>query len=432
MHYGKTYVSSPQTGVGYNTPHGNSTPFNTESNADFYVCGGETPLEGNDSVVVTASDNMQAHNYGEYKSALKRKYVVDAVRPPPIKNWDKIPEFNEKGGLAIFLGRDESYPDALNALIHPSSCDLCNAKFNAPVAAKDHFESKSHDKHLTAWLNKNYTEKGLEAPEIKRYHRQGPVGPEAFYCEHCDLKLTSLTHADQHYSGKRHKMVISQRAKPAGAGFYNNEGKWVRLSTKANPKSADRRFGIGEQFQAVDNNTVTTTTTSDDATIAPEVTNNPLNTAEQTEVRPPKIPKVDESDSNLFCALCRVSVTSALQMTMHLSGAKHQKKLKASGVELTNTGHAPSSTSADLVSNAAFIRDNVLNSVIKEDKPDPTDLSMYRTPSGQYYCKTCNITITNLNALEQHLKGKRHLKSALEEKALAALSGRNNKGITTK
>lgn len=250
-----------------------------------------------------------------------------------------------------------------------------------------------------------------------RYYKLGPVGPNAFHCDLCDLKLTSLTHAQQHFAGRKHQLVLSQRSKPSGAGYYNNEGKWVRLSTKAFPKSADRRFGIGEQFLYSSNDNVTTTTANESSN---SVINSPTQTPEENAAaKPPKIPKMNEHDPNLFCAVCNVSATSALQMTMHLTGAKHQKKLKASGVEITNTGHAPSSTTA---ANSNQNADNLLNSVINELKPDTTDLSMYRTPSGQYYCQTCNLTITNLSSLQKHLEGKRHLKVQMEQRALAAIS----------
>ncbi|XP_073828342.1 uncharacterized protein isoform X2 [Musca autumnalis] len=361
------------------------------------------------------------HTYGEYKSSLKRKYV-DSFRTP--KKHEPIAEIDEKGDLAMFTGRHPTYPDELNALIHPLSCDLCKLKMNSVISAKDHYESKSHDKSITNWITKNYTEKGINPPEIVRFYKQGPVGPNAFHCDLCDLKLTSVTHAQQHYAGKKHQMVLSQRSKPSGAGYYNNEGKWARVSTKAFPKSADRRFGIGEQFFYSSSNDNVTTTTADESSSS-VVSSPPQLPEENTEVKPSKIAKTTEPDSNLYCAVCNVSARSALQLAMHLSGIKHQKKLKASGVEITNTGHAPTSTTttdATIQAAAVSLKDNVLNSVINEQKLDTIDLSMYRTPSGQYYCQTCNLTITNLLSLEQHLKGKRHLKGQMEQKAMAAIA----------
>ncbi|XP_061394045.1 zinc finger matrin-type protein 3-like [Musca vetustissima] len=397
----------------------------------YHLQMGATPSDNmtqiNNNVAYPSTETgLQTHDttetpltYGDYKTSLKRKYM-DSFRTP--KKQEPVAEYDEKGNMAMFTGRHPSYPDELNALIHPSSCDLCNMKMNSVISAKDHYESKSHDKSITNWITKNYTEKGINPPEIARFYKQGPVGPNAFHCELCDLKLTSVTHAQQHFAGKKHQMVLSQRSKPSGAGYYNNEGKWVRVSTKAFPKSADRRFGIGDQFLFGSSDNVSTTTADESSN---SVVSSPQQMPEDnTDAKPPKIAKINEQDPNLFCVVCNVSATSALQMAMHLSGIKHQKKLKASGVEITITGHAPTSTTTDDTSQtiAVSLKDNVLNSVINEQKPDTIDMSMYRTPSGQYYCQTCNLTITNLHSLEQHLKGKRHLKSQMEQKAIAAIA----------
>lgn len=40
------------------------------------------------------------------------------------------------------------------------------------------------------------------------------------------------------------------------------------------------------------------------------------------------------------------------------------------------------------------------------------DNSIYRTPSGSYYCKACNITLTNEIMFNQHLDSKKHIKQS--------------------
>ncbi|XP_065365178.1 zinc finger protein 346-like isoform X1 [Calliphora vicina] len=353
---------------------------------------------------------------------------------------DLIAEATSYEKLNMSLGRDESYPEELNLLIHPLSCDLCNIKMNSRMSAKDHYLSQAHDNHISSWLFKNYTEKGINPPTVKRFLKQGPTGPDAFYCEYCDLKLTSLTHANQHYAGKKHRLVIAQRAKPSGAGFYNSEGKWVRTGTKVIPDQyKDRRFGIGDGHkyaeiiklaQSVNSaenppsaNTTTTTSAADTTTTTTNESEVKTNTVDT-----PKTPLTSSSDQDpaLFCSVCKVSVTSAVQMTMHLSGSKHMKKLKLAGLNPTPTDSNVESKTAILPPSS--ITDNVLFSAIKEEiKPDPTDLSMYRTPSGQYYCKTCNTSMPHLPGLEQHLKGKRHLRKQTEDKAMASLAAKKIK-----
>lgn len=438
------------TATNYTTIEGAYGTYSTETtpavNTDYYGYGGGSNAynqnyvaypDKNASAAGSAGEAYQNPNrfippskhgtgYTPTKPPLKRKYNTGPGKKP-----EAIVEVTSDGKLVLFVGRDESYPDELNALIHPLTCDLCNIKMNSRTSAKDHYESKPHDKNISSWLCKNYTEKGLNPPAVKRFIKQGPCGPDAFYCETCDLKLTSLTHAHQHYAGKKHQMVLAQRAKPSGAGYYNSEGKWVRTGTKLTPNQyKDRRYGIGENFhfqtgpgnEKSINDRATTPTPSETTTSIADTT-----TTSEFDVKPIKSEKTKpivatDQDPSLFCTVCKVSVTSAVQMNMHLSGIKHQKKLKLSGVNPTTP---IVSTDPQSVVPPTPIVDNVLFSAIKEEiKPDPTDLSMYRTPSGQYYCKTCNTTISHLPGLEQHLKGKRHIKKQTEEKAIASLAAK--------
>lgn len=285
----------------------------------------------------------------------------------------------------------------------------------------------------------NYTEKGENPPSVKRFIKQGSTGPDAYYCEHCDLKLTSLTHANQHYAGKKHRLVIAQRTKPSGAGFYNSEGKWVRTGTKTVPNATkDRRFGIAESFKFIENmasneNLVSDQKSPSDATeTITSAADTTTNTESEVKTQVGNLPKKSTSNANpnhdpaLFCSICNISVTSAVQMTTHITGSKHMKKLKLSGLEpitttVDNINPDPNPETLDTTP----VADNVLLSAIKDEvKPNLPDLSMFRTPSGQYYCKTCNTSMPTMPVLEQHLKGKRHLKKLTEEKALASLASK--------
>lgn len=40
--------------------------------------------------------------------------------------------------------------------------------------------------------------------------------------------------------------------------------------------------------------------------------------------------------------------------------------------------------------------------------PPKRDFSMYRTPSGKYYCASCNMTLNNETHFASHLEGKKH------------------------
>lgn len=166
--YGKTstpsgtvaYDPSQYSGVdyaaiqgSYGTPTANSVP---EINKEYYGYGATStynkmgytaPTDGYQQVGA-----KQPTKYGEYKASLKRKFLdLGANR---FKKPEEIAEFDDSGKLAIFIGRDKSYPDELNSLIHPATCDLCNMKMNSLASAKDHYESKAHDKNITHWLTK--------------------------------------------------------------------------------------------------------------------------------------------------------------------------------------------------------------------------------------------------------------------------------------
>lgn len=40
------------------------------------------------------------------------------------------------------------------------------------------------------------------------------------------------------------------------------------------------------------------------------------------------------------------------------------------------------------------------------------DISIYRTPSGFFYCKPCDVTIPNEVLFNQHLDSKKHIKAS--------------------
>ncbi|KAL7745791.1 hypothetical protein ACLKA6_009986 [Drosophila palustris] len=307
--------------------------------------------------------------------------------------------------LVIFQGRDASYPDELNKLILPLACELCKTQMTSMKSAKDHYESKAHDRHISAWLAKNYTDVGLQTPPIKRLIKQGPTGPNAFHCDVCDLALTSATHARQHYNGRKHLLVVQKGSKPSGAGYYDAAGKWVRTGTKVQPTVADDgRFGIGELFIRPP----TTTTTSSDQPMAIEVLgSNGQQSEAAAEAREGEggvaaaadtssavVAAVDES---LSCKICGISVTSASQLKMHLDGIKHQKNLLKQNIQ--EDVDYPNSIPNPIVEPSPITLDiNV-------------DVVMYRTPSGSYYCKLCNKDMNHVSILQQHLQGKKHQKT---------------------
>lgn len=108
-------------------------------------------------------------------------------------------------------------------------------------------------------------------------------------------------------------------------------------------------------------------------------------------------------DPEKYCKVCEISVTSGPQMKAHLSGTKHAKKLKL-------LGEPPYASKSDTILKSLESRKggDVVASPLSHNKRDN---SIYRTPSGSYYCKPCDVTITLEVVFNQHLDSKKHIKT---------------------
>lgn len=99
---------------------------------------------------------------------------------------------------------DEPLPAELTKLFLPMLCQLCKVQSNSAVSARMHYDSKVHSKRITQWLLE-WTERTGESMPKRAALFEGPTGPNALHCNTCDLALTSLLHAKQHYMGRKHK-----------------------------------------------------------------------------------------------------------------------------------------------------------------------------------------------------------------------------------
>ncbi|KAL1116232.1 hypothetical protein AAG570_005727 [Ranatra chinensis] len=96
------------------------------------------------------------------------------------------------------------------------------------------------------------------------------------------------------------------------------------------------------------------------------------NATEEPSTAPPMLP----SPPDYFCYTCGVPTTGPDQLEAHAKGVRHIKKLKL----------AETSTAA----------------------AHQKDLSMYRTPSDQYYCPQCDSMSNSPDQFLQHVESKRH------------------------
>lgn len=112
------------------------------------------------------------------------------------------------------------------------------------------------------------------------------------------------------------------------------------------------------------------------------------------------------TDLGKYCELCDIHVTSEMHMRLHLSGAKHAKKLRQLGEP--PYAEVPHTLSQCINDEVAVKRPKAITA----PAGSAVDYSVFRTPSGQYYCKACDLSVTSEVTLSQHFASKRHQKSA--------------------
>uniref|UniRef100_A0A182Q8E4 C2H2-type domain-containing protein n=1 Tax=Anopheles farauti TaxID=69004 RepID=A0A182Q8E4_9DIPT len=399
------------------------------------------------------------------------------------KPYEKKNELHMKTTIYLNPEDEKLLPADLKQLFGEFHCNLCRTRMNSHISANIHYQSKAHEKKINQWLKEYCTETGTPMPVRQRPLPElaadaNPIGKSVFHCEACDLVLTSVQHANQHYTGKRHWMVVNGKKLPSGNGHYNAEGKWIRATNIVsavdqagpsgkditqsntsttngasngvkNPRlepppeppqqliaqvlSMDSTVSGSEQQQQQQGASETTSgdpvinpkfivtinIDSDDdmpdgrvettaqavantALLLPNATSGPAETTLEQEIRKKEgLDCVD--DTGTFCLICETSVTSRSEMLMHLKGAKHLKKARSMGVVVRTTPFNAS--------------DTILRSLSVPARQ--TDWSLYRIPSGKFYCKTCNLIVADEKLFGQHWYGKKH-KLKLRQEQLAA------------
>ncbi|CAG5092174.1 Similar to znf346: Zinc finger protein 346 (Xenopus laevis) [Cotesia congregata] len=263
----------------------------------------------------------------------------------------------------------------LTMLMKPLKCDLCNAVMNSTLQAKLHYDGKPHQKKVSMYLNQS----------VKRTKTEtGPVNSEAnndwdSYCDVCKTWFTSQTDAAQHYAGKKHIRATTGAPKQKTHKKNSNQG----------PLDPTGRFGIGTGFQAG----VPAVPAPPVPAVAPPIVPAPVPLAPVPPVpvcevavdSPPVMVDGFASGATSYgmalrCDLCGVSANRLEQLETHRRGARHLKMMRMSGL-------APPESMQE---------------------PATIDYSIYRTPSGSYYCAPCNKSFTSENSFGQHVESKKH------------------------
>ncbi|XP_046724583.1 zinc finger protein 346 isoform X2 [Silurus meridionalis] len=106
-------------------------------------------------------------------------------------------------------------------------CNICQASFNNPVMAQQHYSGKKHKKHLTKQkLMETFGPSTTPASTVKGYP-----------CTMCNIELNSVEQYQAHISGAKHKNHI--RLKEGGNSTVSPLGK----------KKPDYVYGYNQQQQ---------------------------------------------------------------------------------------------------------------------------------------------------------------------------------------
>lgn len=243
-----------------------------------------------------------------------------------------------------------NYPQELQSLFRWNYCNLCRTTMRTVRNAVDHYSSRAHDRRVSSWLIRHCCHEGQMSDDIMHYLRN--AGQAAFYCELCDLKLTSVMHAQQHFFGRRHRLVARNVAKPNGAGYYDKSGRWVRTDAKwlmcelcdvSITSESQMAMHIAGARHRKRLHTVYTgyglpVDGSHMYRINPNGTLAPLNSVgfymyaacNKSEVR-----QMNDQNAAFYCEVCNITLNHLKSVKQHEEGRMHKKKLDRMALRLS-------------------------------------------------------------------------------------------------
>ncbi|XP_014214532.1 zinc finger protein 346-like [Copidosoma floridanum] len=316
-----------------------------------------------------------------YKAALRASSDKDGSGKPKVKYVKRKLEVVDPQADAERVANAQK---ELSALMKPLKCDLCNAVMNSTSQSAIHYSGKPHQKKVSMYLNQSAKKIKIDDGQVS-----STTNDSYSHCEICKIWFTSMTDATQHYAGKKHLKAV----------YGHTKTKPKKPTSNKNPIDPTGRYGIGMAFAPP----------QPEAVPIPQL---PL----PPEIPPAAVPPIPQYKPALVaypipfrCEICDISVNRQDQLETHKRGAKHLKMLKHHGLSL------PQPDPVFLV-------------------PPPIDYSIYRTPSGQYYCAPCNLSLNSESSFAQHVDSKKH-KSQITPKqqpSSGSATKKKQKGIQRK
>lgn len=278
---------------------------------------------------------------------------------------------------------DPDVEKALEEMMSPLFCKLCNLTINHPSQAQSHYNGKHHAKKVrlyrqSAALEATLAKKAAQGDLVTTVNLVTEVNPatepvdekpkeeeeeenkamsesviekmkdknDRVYCKLCQVAFNSPKQAIQHYEGKNH----AKKLKAAGI---------VQISDK------------DKQHVKIDG-------------------------------------------AVFECKMCSVQVTCNEQLQSHLNGAKHKGKLRslerAADTNRGRWGVRGRGRGRGRGGYPGFSGEehNVVTIQTQQSRKRGRDYSNFRTPSGSYYCSICNVTVNGENQFAQHMDSRKH------------------------
>ncbi|XP_072255102.1 zinc finger protein 346 [Pyxicephalus adspersus] len=258
-------------------------------------------------------------------------------------------------------------------------CQLCNATFNNPHMAQQHYAGKKHKKQETkSKLMTIYTSCGNTLPQstpLKPLTPGSASTGNGFTCDTCNIVVNSIAQYEAHISGTKHKNnLMSNVTAPVNkfpssysTGPESPRGSYPRVSSSANQFSSAGFYSAPPGSPPPKKPCLTPP--------APDTTK--------------KTGTGDQSDPEKFCQLCNATFNNPHMAQQHYVGKKHKKQETKSKLMTIYTS---------------------CGSTLPQSTP-LTPLTPCSASTGNgFTCDTCNIVVNSIAQYEAHISGMAHLK----------------------
>ncbi|XP_056302551.1 zinc finger protein 346 [Danio aesculapii] len=150
------------------------------------------------AVLISESQKLAHYQSKKHASKVRRYMSVHGSDEPIAKRFKPS-------------GDDQSNVDEKDKY---KACSVCKMTFSSPVVAQSHYQGKVHSKNLRMQSISSQTP-GLPQPKAQAKKDDGMQGPADQdpnrFCSICQASFNNPLMAQQHYSGKKHKKHMNKQ-----------------------------------------------------------------------------------------------------------------------------------------------------------------------------------------------------------------------------